>query len=147
MSFKLNNKLHFLLITVFISSFSFSQDTTTITELLQNNWDLCKYRTDRHFCESNSTRLDCDYQLEITQNQFTLFKDSKKIDSGVFEIEHHSGDTFFINFNSLSNDKILELFGANTIKLFNKKEEGIALFTELTKTLFVLKNTQQYLEN
>ncbi|WP_405204996.1 hypothetical protein [Aquimarina sp. LLG6339-5] len=147
MSFKLNSKLHFLLIAVFVSSFSFSQDITAITELLQNNWDLCKYRTDSHFCESNSTRLDCDYQLEITQNQFTLFKDSKKVDRGNFEIEHHSGDTFFINFNSLSNNKILELFGANTIKLFNKKEEGFALFTELTKTLFVLKNTKQYLEN
>ncbi|SEL62040.1 hypothetical protein SAMN04487910_2819 [Aquimarina amphilecti] len=147
MSSELHNKLYFLLISILISGFSFSQETTTIIKSLQSNWDLCKYRTDKHFCESNPSILDCDYKIEIAENQFTLFKGSKKIDGGDFEIEHHYDDTFFINFNSSLNDKILELLGANTIKLFNKKEEGFALFIESTTTLFVLKKTQQYLEN
>ncbi|MFD2563092.1 hypothetical protein [Aquimarina rubra] len=136
-----------LLIIIFISNFSFSQSVEAVQDSLQGNWDLCKYMTSKHYCESNSSRLSCDYQLTFLENQFTLFIDSQKIDTGDFEIEHHQDDVFLITFDSSLNDEILKLLDNNTIKLFNKKEEGFALFIESTASLFVLKKTQQYLEN
>lgn len=131
----------------FISNFSFSQDTNMTIKSLQSDWDLCTSRTNKHFCESNSNRLDCNYQIRFIENQFILFKESRKIDVGDFKIEHHYDDIFFISFYSSVNDEISKLLGTDTIKLFNKKEEGFMLLIELTGKLFNLKKQQRNLEN
>jgi len=129
-----------------ISGFSFSQNTNMIIQSLQSDWDLCNYRTNKRYCETNSNRLDCNYQIKFTENQFILFQESREIDTGNFEIEYHYDDVFFINFYSSSNDKVLGLLGTDTIKLLNK-EEGFILLLELTGKLFILKKTQHHLEN
>ncbi|WP_299434851.1 hypothetical protein [uncultured Aquimarina sp.] len=147
MSFKLHSKISLVLITSLICGFSFSQDINMITKSLQSDWDLCNYRTNKHFCESNVRRPDCNYHIRFIKNQFILFKESREIDAGNFEIEHHYDDVFFINFYSSSNDEILKLLSTDTIKLFNKKEEGFMLLIELTGKLFILKKQQHNLDN
>ena len=126
----------------FISGFLFSQDTSSVAiESLQNDWDLCKYMTTKHYCESNSNRLYCNYQIKFIKNQFILLEDSEKIDSGDFEIQHHYDNVFSINFNSTFNNEILKLLGSENIKLFNDKEKGFILYLESSANLFVLKKT------
>ncbi|WP_299243280.1 hypothetical protein [uncultured Aquimarina sp.] len=140
MRFTLHSKICYLLITLFISSFSFSQDTSVaIIASLENDWDLCEYMTNKHYCESNSSRLYCNYKIKFIKNQFILLEDSEKIDEGDFEIQHEYDNTFLISFRSTFTNKILKLLGSKTIKLFDEKEKGFILHTESPANLFVLK--------
>ncbi|WP_299260492.1 hypothetical protein [uncultured Aquimarina sp.] len=142
MRFTLHSTIYYLFIVPFISGFLFSQDTSSVAiESLQNDWDLCKYMTTKHYCESNSNRLYCNYQIKFIKNQFILLEDSEKIDSGDFEIQHHYDNVFSINFNSTFNNEILKLLGSENIKLFNEKEKGFILYLESSANLFVLKKT------
>jgi len=147
LSFRLNSNISLLLIISLISGFAFSQNNVSVINSLQGDWNLCKYRTDTHYCESNSSRLDCNHQIRFVENQFILFKDSKKTDIGTFETEHHYDKVFFINFYSSSQDEILKLLGADAIKLINEKEKGFILLTKPTVNLYVLQKTQHNLEN
>ncbi|WP_299218058.1 hypothetical protein [uncultured Aquimarina sp.] len=140
MRFTLHSKICYLLITSFISSFSFSQDTSSaVIDSLQNDWSLCKYMTNKHYCESNSNRLYCNYQIKFIKNQFILLEDSEKIDEGDFEIQHEYDNAFLMSFYSTFNNEILKLLGSETIKLFNEKEKGFILYAESPANLFVLK--------
>lgn len=140
MRFTLHSKICYLLIISLISGFSFSQDiSSNIIVSLQNDWNLCKDMTNKHYCESNSSSLYCNYQIKFIKNQFILLEDSEKIDEGDFEIQHEYDNTFLISFYSTFNDKILKLLGSETIKLFNEKEKGFILYAESPANLFILK--------
>ncbi|WP_299605594.1 hypothetical protein [uncultured Aquimarina sp.] len=120
------------------TSFLFSQNTEVIGASLADNWNFCKYVTSKHYCENNESRLNCEFQIIFSENKYTLLRDSIKIDTGTFEINHQYDEVYFINFDSVQQGEILNILGISGVQLRNQ-EDGFTLFVEQTSDLYVLK--------
>jgi len=116
----------------------FSQDNEAIGASLEGNWNFCKYVTSKHYCENNESRLNCEFQITFSENKYTLLRDSIKIDTGTFEINHQYDEVYFINFDSVQQGEILNILGISGVQLRNQ-EDGFTLFVEQTSDLYVLK--------
>lgn len=121
-----------------LTSFLFSQDTEAIRASLEGNWNFCKYVTNKHYCENNESRLNCEFQITFSQNKYTLLRDSIEIDTGTFEINHQYDEVYFINFDSVRQGEILNILGISGVQLRNQ-ENSFLLFVEQTSDLYVLK--------
>ncbi|WP_343909530.1 hypothetical protein [Aquimarina litoralis] len=121
-----------------LTSFLFSQDTEAIRASLEDNWNFCKYVTSKHYCENNESRLNCEFQITFSKNEYTLLRDSVEIDNGTFEIDHRYDEVYFINFDSVRQGEILNILGISGVQLHNQ-DDGFMLFVEQTSDLYLLK--------